>query len=87
MWGLPPLAHEHRERHVHRVELVLQCTPLALLADAYEQAGASCLVVDGVDDELWGRFFTLAEGDDGAKLKSLLKVVDADDNAGPLVRR
>ena len=57
------------------------------MADAYEQAGASCLVVDGVDDELWGRFFTLAEGDGRAKLKSSLKVVDAVDNGGPLFPR
>ena len=42
------------------------------------------LHVDGVDDELWGRFFTLAKGDGRAKLKSSLKVVDADDNGGPL---
>ena len=45
------------------------------------------LCVDSVDDELWGRFFTLAEGDGGVKLKSSLKVVDADDNGGPLFRR
>jgi hypothetical protein len=37
-----------------------------------------------IDDELWGEFFTLAEGDSGVKLKSSLKVVDADDNGGPL---
>jgi len=42
------------------------------LAGAYERAGASCLAVDGVDDELWRRFFTGAEGDNGAKLKSSL---------------
>jgi hypothetical protein len=42
------------------------------------------LRVNSVDDELWGRFSTLAEGDDGVKLKSSLKVVDADDNGGPL---
>ena len=57
------------------------------MVDAYEQEGASCLVVDGVDDELWGRFFTLVEGDSGAKLKSSLKIVDADDNGEPLVQR
>jgi hypothetical protein len=47
--------------------------------------GASCLVVNGVDDKLWGRFFTLAKGDGGAKLKLLLKIVDVDDNGKPLV--
>jgi hypothetical protein len=44
------------------------------------------LRVNGVD-ELWGKFSTLVEGDDGVKLKSSLKVVDADDNGGPLFRR
>ena len=37
-----------------------------------------CFCVDGVDDELWGRFFTLAKGDGRAKLKSPLKVVDVE---------
>ena len=36
------------------------------------------LHVDSVDDELWGRFFTLAKGDGRAKLKSPLKVVDVE---------
>jgi hypothetical protein len=58
--------------------------PEPLLAIAYEQVGASCLVVDGVDDECWGRFFTLAEGGGMAKLKLSLKIVDADDNGEPL---
>ena len=57
------------------------------MVGAYEQAGASCLVVDGVDNELWVRFFTLVEGDSRAKLKSSLKIVDADDNGEALVWR
>ena len=57
------------------------------MVGAYEQVGASCLVVDGVDNGLWVRFFTLVEGDSGAKLKPSLKIVDADDNGEPLVQR
>jgi len=42
------------------------------LGGAYEQAKVSCLVDEGVDDELGRTFFTQVEGDAGVKLKSMV---------------